>query len=209
MPDVQNLSLLPRPPPAFISKDSNRILLSEKCPPPEELVNPPPAALTKFYAYKSGHQYPPDLKRPRVGTTMDFILTKHPMIEVFQCEIKEKDTLYAAFCHSCKTNFAHTAARKLKNHVASSEHERRLNLTDNLTEAEVKEQARRSQERSFSIKLEDEERKLDVNMQAVEKKLSGIVIEKSASSEIFDSNNKENISTTSQVNDSMDVKELA
>ena len=140
---------------------------------------------------------------------MDFILTKHPMIEVFQCEIKEKDTLYAAFCHSCKTNFAHTAARKLKNHVASSEHERRLNLTDNLTEAEVKEQARRSQERSFSIKLEDEERKLDVNMQAVEKKLSGIVIEKSASSEIFDSNNKENISTTSQVNDSMDVKELA
>ncbi|KAH9399583.1 hypothetical protein TYRP_017569 [Tyrophagus putrescentiae] len=46
-------------------------------------------------------------------------------------------------------------------------------------------------------------------MQAVEKKLSGIVIEKSASSEIFDSNNKENISTTSQVNDSMDVKELA
>lgn len=66
-----------------------------------------------------------------------------------------------------------------------------------------------SQERSFSIKLEDEERKLDVNMQAVEKELSGIVIEKSASSEIFDSENKENISTTSQVDDSMDVEESA
>ncbi|KAH9396924.1 hypothetical protein TYRP_003224 [Tyrophagus putrescentiae] len=63
-----------------------------------------------------------------------------------------------------------------------------------------------SQERSFSIKMEDEERKLDVNMQAVEKELSGIVIEKSASSEIFD---LENISTTSQVDDSMDVKESA
>ncbi|KAH9410473.1 hypothetical protein TYRP_023632 [Tyrophagus putrescentiae] len=54
--------------------------------------------------------------------------------------------------------------------------------------------------------MEDEERKLNVNMQAVEKELSGIVIEKSASSEIFD---LENISTTSQVDDSMDVKESA
>ena len=54
--------------------------------------------------------------------------------------------------------------------------------------------------------MEDEERKLDVNMQVVEKELSGIVIEKSASSEIFD---LENISTTSQVDDSMDVKESA
>ena len=43
-------------------------------------------------------------------------------------------------------------------------------------------------------------------MQVVEKELNGIVIEKSASSEIFD---LENISTTSQVDDSMDVKESA
>ena len=57
--------------------------------------------------------------------------------------------------------------------------------------------------------MEDEERKLDVNMQVVEKELNGIVIEKSASSEIFDSENKENISTTSQVDDFIDVKESA
>ncbi|KAH9392909.1 hypothetical protein TYRP_006002, partial [Tyrophagus putrescentiae] len=54
--------------------------------------------------------------------------------------------------------------------------------------------------KGFFIKLENEERKLDVNMQAVEKELSGI---------IFDSKNKENISTTSQVNDFMDVEETA
>ncbi|KAH9388330.1 hypothetical protein TYRP_009545, partial [Tyrophagus putrescentiae] len=51
-----------------------------------------------------------------------------------------------------------------------------------------------------AIKLENEERKLDVNMQAVEKEFSGI---------IFDSKNKENISTTSQVNDFMDVEGTA
>ena len=63
--------------------------------------------------------------------------------------------------------------------------------------------------KGFFIKLENEERKLDVNMQAVEKEFSGIVIQKSAISEIFDSKNKENISTTSQVNDFMDVEETA
>ena len=141
--DTQNIPLLPRPPPASTSKDPNQIPLSEECPPPEELGNPPPAAPAKVYTYKSGHQYPPDLKRPRVGTTMDFILTKHPSIEVFSLENKEKKNYFSAYCHSCKIEFLRTTAEKLNKHIFSLVHDRRLNLPDNLAKTEVKEQARR------------------------------------------------------------------
>lgn len=73
-----------------------------------------------------------------------------------------------------------------------------------------------SQERSFSSKpQQDEEKKLDVNIQAVEKELNSFLIDslEKNSSEIFDSENKENNkSTASFVDDSfmaVDSKETS
>ena len=74
---------------------------------------------------------------------MDFILTKHPMIEVFSLDRKETMYYFNAYCHSCKTEFKSSTAKTLSQHCVSLVHDRRLNLPDNLTEAEVKEQARR------------------------------------------------------------------
>ncbi len=74
---------------------------------------------------------------------MDSILTKHPMIEVFSLDRKETIYYFNAYCHSCKTEFKRSTAQMLSKHCASLVHDRRLNLRDNMTEGEVKEQARR------------------------------------------------------------------
>ena len=80
----------------------------------------------KKWVYESGSQFPLNEKAPRKGSVLEKTLEENLMIEILEKRRKGSVRIFTVKCHSCQKIYKGQSAQKLKEHVSSVLHQKRL-----------------------------------------------------------------------------------